>query len=378
MTTPEFEILHHTVRLDNKTDAIMQASVIIESEPVDWDDLLLRAELHHIRPQLESLLSKISSPKIPDHVRTVLRDFNRENLLRQLRNLAEFFQVTEALKERVISAIPFKGFWLAHVMYGNLADRESCDIDMFIRLHDLEGIREVMLMKGYQVESFFSPFTLEEIKKRFGEYNFEKIEDGIKNYHLEFQWGISGAVYGLCIRYDELASKVITGRIEDRELSVFNPSANLLLAVMHHGGKDPLIELKHVCDVAHIIMKYRDLEWDWIMGVAKGYRAEDLVYTAVRMASLLTGACIPEMIRNKVDSKRIRRLAEGRIRFMAQSPQQWERMWFKLNNWIFRIRSRTGIRIRARLALYIISTLLLPYLVPAGLKRRVKRREVKV
>ena len=40
-------------------------------------------------------------------------------------------------------AVPFKGFWIASEFYGNLADRESVDIDLFVKENDLEKIAVV-------------------------------------------------------------------------------------------------------------------------------------------------------------------------------------------------------------------------------------------
>ena len=83
-----------------------------------------------------------------------------------------------------------------------------------------------------------SMFSIEEIKSRCGEYNFDKFEDGIIIFHFEFHWRMTSPVYGLGITFDDLASQVVAGTLQGQNLSVFTPSANLLLAVMHHGGKN--------------------------------------------------------------------------------------------------------------------------------------------
>ncbi len=67
-----------------------------------------------------------------------LNDAIQDNLLRQLRYVAEFFQIRDWLEKENITVIPYKGFWLGEVMYGNLAERYSSDIDLFIHSNALE------------------------------------------------------------------------------------------------------------------------------------------------------------------------------------------------------------------------------------------------
>lgn len=369
---PEFEILKQSVRLDDPGDTILETERIIKTNQIDWDDLYYRADIHSVRPQLAKLISKVDPVLVPDNFREKLNDAYQKNLYDQLSYSAEFLNIRKFLEEENIPAIPFKGFWLAQSMYGNLANREATDVDMFIHLKDIERIKIVMLNNGYQADNFFLPFTFEEIKKKFGEYNFEKIEDGVKKFHFEFHWQISSPVYGMGISYDDLKSQVVTGKIENHEFPVYSSSANLLLAVMHHGGKDPFLELKQVLDIAMIVNKDKNLDWEWVKGTARRFNAENLIYIAVKLASDLTGVGIPEIVCKRTLSWKTRNLVNNRIRFMLKSPYYWHR-WIMLNEWLFRIRSRTGMKLKIRLAAYITGHVLLRYLAPAKVRKKVLR-----
>ena len=70
---------------------------------------------------------------------------------------------------------------------------------------------------------------------------------------------MSSPVYGLGISFEDLSSQIVAGKLQGTDLRVFTPSAAFLLAVMHHGGKDPFNELKYVLDFAMILQEaWRD------------------------------------------------------------------------------------------------------------------------
>lgn len=372
MFCPEFEILRQSVRLDDPADAVRETERIIKSNQIDWDDLYTRADIHSVKPQLAQLMGKVAPVLVPDDFRERVNYAYQQNLYDQLSYTAEFIKVRKFLYGEGIPAVPFKGFWLAHSIYGNLADREASDVDIFINIKDLERIKVLMLNKGYQADSFFSPFNLEEIKKKFGEYNFEKIEDGVKKFHFEFHWHISNTNYGLSISYDNLKSQITSGRMQDQVFPVYSPSANLLLAIMHHGGKDPFRELKQVLDIAMILNKDKYIYWEWVLGISKRFNVEKLVYTAIKISSYLTGVGVPGIIRKHVESWNTKNLAKNRIRFLSKLPSNHHR-WITLNDWLFRIRSRTGLKIKIRLAAYITGHVLLRYIAPAKVRNRVLR-----
>jgi len=95
----------------------------------------------------------LNPDKIPAGFRDKINATCEENLFRQLRHVSEFFRINGLLENAGIKAVPFKGFILADTLYGNIAARESVDIDMFVRDNDLEKLKELMTEDGYKVES---------------------------------------------------------------------------------------------------------------------------------------------------------------------------------------------------------------------------------
>jgi len=367
--TPSFRLLLLSVRIHEPAKTVKTAESLICRETVDWALLLENSKVHAIRPQLENLLLHMPAGSVPGDVLGVLSQSTRENLLRQMRSLAAFFEMKEAFDKACITVVPFKGPWFAEHYYGNLADRVSYDIDVFIDLKDLEEIKRIMEGLGYEKRKQISRLTDDYVKSELCEYNFEKYDEETQTHHFEFHWSSSRRPFRMRISLDELRDQITIGRINDRELPVFSASAELLLIVMHHGGKEQYACLKQVADIAHLLKKEDEIDWPWLIGKIKQYHLETVFYIGVRQANMLTGITIPEVIKKSCMSASITRLAGKRIRMTAYPVTKRGDFGFIIHEWLFHIRSRDGVALKLHLAWYAFRKVLLPAIIPHSLHR---------
>lgn len=348
MFSPEFELLLLSLRADVSGTA-ERAELLIRQFSPDFDGLLRRAALHCVRPQLAALFGQLSPDIVPDRVLAELDEACRRNLLNQMNYVAEFFRVRELLGREGIRMIPFKGFWLGHEAYGNIADRESLDVDVFTDESHLERIKELMTGAGYSEEADYHGLTLPQIREQFQEYTFEKIEDGVSTFRIEFHWGICPPDYLMGVRLEDLSDHITDGTFQGRELEVFTPSAQMLLSLLHHGGKDRFALLKQVNDIAMLMKKGGEIDWQWLVKVLRRLHAEPLLYVALSLAASAAGGDVPRELEERVNRGRIRRMADDRMKVMARSPGKWSSAAVNSGNWLFRMRSRTGLMTRMRL-----------------------------
>ena len=342
----EFNILLQSIRLDDQADAAKKAEEIIRFGDVNWAGLYDSAKAHNVRPQLAQLMNRITPELVPEEFRETVNDFYRQNLSLQLRNVSEFFRVKEILDNEGIAAVPFKGFSLAYTFYESLADREGTDVDLFIDFTDFDRVLDLLINNGYRPETSDSPSFIKRIKKESAEFNFRRFEGNEKVFHVEFHWKLGSSAHGMNISFADLEEQVARGSLLDKDIDLFSPSAALLLAVMHHGGKDPFIWLKHVSDIGYIMKKNDAIEWNWVVRMARRYDVEKLLYMALRVASVMTGVHVSEELKAAVESPAVIKLGDGRMRMMAVDPQQWNDKRYKFRNLLFHLRSRTGMKVR--------------------------------
>jgi hypothetical protein len=369
VNTPVFSILELSIRLDNAKDVVRTAEEIISGNEINWDDLYSGAELHSVMPQLAKLISRADPSLIPEEFSEKLNLAYRENLYRQMRFASEFLRISNVFSDAGIMVVPFKGFWFANEFYGNMADRESVDIDLFVNEDDLERISVIMADEDYQPQLDFLPYTIDEIRKNFHEYNFDRFEGDERIFHVEFHWRMSTEIYGMNITFEDLSSEIIKGKLQDHIFDVFSPSANLLLAVMHHGGRDLFRELKQVLDIGVILRGSPNLNWKWIMEKAEKFSIRNLVLIAVSLASELTDIEIPHDLTLSVKTKKIRKLTENRVMILVKSVNGQNVSMPGFSRWIFRMRAITNLKIRMRMTWLIMLVLIQKNLVPVKLRK---------
>lgn len=373
MIPEEYELLLLAALSGGRSDRATLSAELISAGDFNWDHLYDLAEYHAVRLQLDAFLSGSGLyGKTPDDFAGKLQGACRKNLLDQLDSAREFFRIRDRIAGENLRAIPFKGFTLAENYYGGLAGRETSDTDLFICYADLPAIGKVMAGAGYRVGA---PF-LEKPDPKDCEYSYGLFEGGRCISFTEFHWRVAPDGFGLDITLDELSSQIIMDEIQGQPAEVFSHAASLLLTVMHHGGKDAFAKLKQVSDIARMLNSREETDYQWLLKTAEKYGCLSLLAVSARLASVLTGMTVPGWIADPAGVRRIRRLAENRVRTLAIAPAYRRRLSCQVSDWVFRIRSRDGLGIRIRLAWRFIRKVLLPWLVPVKLHHLFMRKYI--
>ena len=361
---PEFRLLLLACRIDDAWKTVSDALELIRKTDPNWDDLCTRAAFHRVEPQLSALLGKMPESLIPAVILDRLGFSVRENLVGQIRYVSEFFRIRDWLKGENITVIPFKGFWLGEAMYGNIGSRVSSDIDLFIDYHDLERIKKIMAGEGYTGHGSLEKLTEEYIRGELAEYNFDRYEEGVCQAHIEFHWRSTMSFYRMDIGLEDMRSQIVTGTLQGREVNVFSPAANLLLVVMHHGGKEGYVQLRQALDIAHILRTKPDLDTGWLMQQAARFHVTKLLLLGVRIAHELTGVEVPPDLARYMNGHKIKQLTKSRILLLSRPVSELQLYRERLSSWLFKIRSRDGLVVKLHLFCYTLRKILAPGLVP--------------
>lgn len=367
--SPEARLLLLAIRIGDGDGLSPEAEKLIAAPGFDWEMLYSRASAHCVRPQLEAFLKKEVPAMAPEPFMTRLADFNRENALRQLRNISEFFRVSSVLEEQQIQYFPFKGPWLAQQLGESAGSRESRDIDLFIRKADLDRVIDLMPRLGYGYETSSHPRFVRKMKRISAEFNFDRYEGDTCIHHFEYHWQIGSSKHGLNIAYDELAPRIVTGRFQGHEFPLPDLSAHLVLALMHHAGKDFLDQMKHLHDIGLFMQKQDMIDWDWVRAVMKRFGAEKLLYVSAKLASRVTGVPVPDALVREAGTHEIMQMADERLEVLLTLPDGFSREQYERKNLAFILRARSGFRVRAGIAGAGLWSVMRRALVPEGLMR---------
>jgi len=271
----------------------------------DWPRLFELASRHGVSPLVAQLLHQFDRP-LPEFCATQLQAESRERARQSLYLTAELLKVLDLFETHSIPALAFKGPVLAASLYGNIALRESVDLDILIRREDVPRAKEAMLAQGYRTDlpTDSAPETAY-LRARY-ELHFTTENGLLIEIHQAFL-----APY-CCFSLDDEA---LWRRLErksfcGREILALTPE-DLLLALSAHATKHRWSRLAWICDVARLlVVSNEEIDWPLLTSRASSLGAGRMLRLGVFLAGHLLGAPVPaEIMQSAEQDQSLVRLA---------------------------------------------------------------------
>ena len=248
----------------------------VQSSPVEWKIVVALAEKHGVLPLLAQTLANASEGVPPDILQT-LRQAYQTNLHKALFLSRELIRILDRLSSAGIVVMPYKGLALAESLYGDIALRQSGDIDLLIRAADLARIRGAVGELGYAPHVTFSKAEEEAYLKS----GYECAFDGAAGRNLlEVQWAIQPRFYAVEVEMEGLFRRAVNVTVAGCAMKTPSPE-DLFLILALHAAKHVWGRLIWVCDLARL-SALPSMNWKWIGG-----QAEELGVTRILRVSLI-------------------------------------------------------------------------------------------
>jgi putative nucleotidyltransferase-like protein len=307
----------------------------------DWPKLLRLADHHGVSSLLYQSLLRMGDSTAPAEVMQSLRRRHDINVHKCLFLTRELVRILDNLDSLGIEVMPYKGAVQSQILYGDMALRQSGDMDLLVHGSDLPRIKNGVSELGYTPH-----LTLSEAAERaYVRSGYECTFDhaGGRNL-LETQWALQPSFYSVDFDMSGLFSRAVTVSVAGRQVKTPSPE-DLLLILSLHGAKHVWGRLIWLCDIAQIT-KQPDLNWDLIISQAKALGIERIMHITLLLAKGLLEAEIPPSLNNTLlnDSASCT-LADGiRIEIANGVSRSVESLaYFKL---MIRVRERRGDRLR--------------------------------
>ncbi|HME35971.1 MAG TPA: nucleotidyltransferase family protein [Candidatus Sulfotelmatobacter sp.] len=266
-----------------KTDRLRQLS----REPVRWKLLFDLADRHGTRPLLYQALVDIEDA-VPAAEMSALEQSYQTNLHKALFLSRDLIRIVDRLAALGIEVMPYKGLALAEVAYGDIALRQSGDIDLLIHPQDLPRICDAVRELGYTPHLNLSPAE----EHAYLKSGYECAFDGAAGPNLlEVQWAIQPRFYAIDFDMDGLFRRAGTVTVAGYAMKTPSPE-DLLLILSAHAAKHVWGRLVWLCDIARI-MSFPTLDWSWIESQARTLGVVRIVRVSMLLANRLLDAAIP-------------------------------------------------------------------------------------
>lgn len=231
--------------------------------PVRWQLLFARAERHGVLPLLYRALGEFRDAVPKDQVNALKQGYET-NVHKAMLLSRELIRILGHLSEAGIQVMAYKGLALAEALYGDIALRQSGDIDLLVRPRDFSRVRNALTQLGYLPQASFS-VTQENAYLKSG---YECVFDGPAGRNLlEVQWATLPGFYGVDFEMGSIFDRAVTVAVAGQKMKTPSP-ADLFLVLSMHAAKHVWGRLIWLCDIARL-MSVPELDWNWIGSAAR-------------------------------------------------------------------------------------------------------------
>lgn len=260
---------------------------LLLQKPIHWQALFECADQHGVTFLLYQALAELGDQPAAHEMHRLDQRY-RANIHRTMFFARELIRIFDCLEALSVDVMPYKGVVLAETVYGDMALRQSGDIDLFIRARDLPRIRESIRGLGYTPHLSLSPREEQAYLRSGYECTFDSPEG--RNL-LELQWALQPRFYAVDMDMEGLFQRSVTVSIAGRSMRTLSPEDSLIVLSLH-AAKHAWGRLIWLCDIARI-MSQPNLNWDRIWQQASTLGIVRILNVTLLLANRLLGAKYP-------------------------------------------------------------------------------------
>ncbi len=262
---------------------------------VDGQRLLQVAQQHGLVPLLYRRLSTavdLSQPALLE----ALRQQDEANARRALWLTLELLNIHKHLVARGLEVLPYKGPVLAHRLYGNVALRQFCDLDLLVHAPDLTRVKAALAELGYAPGLRLTPAAQRAYLRSGYEYTF----DSPRGRNLvEIKWRILPQFYSISLDVDDFFERAVVVTVEGQNMRTLCDQ-DLMLVLCVHAAKHVWMQLSWLRDIV-LLARSRALDWDALSAEAARLGIKRIVTVSFLLAQKLLGTPLPSLLRSHED-----------------------------------------------------------------------------
>lgn len=269
---------------------------------VNWNQLLATARRHGLLSLLYHRLRGLESDRfsIPPLVLAELKMVYYNTLAQNARLEADLADVVQILRRAGVEAIVLKGGALASTVYGNLALRPMCDLDLLVRVGHVEAALSALQAAGFDLTSSVPDYMLPFQKKLGGGIVLWRREEAHATY-LDLQHHLVNVDWCRDLfpvqeeAFWQAARPLALDGAQTWQLSVEDTLIFLCLHLaLNHGYAFPLTGC---ADLDWIVRRAgSDLSWTRLLHRAARFRVRTTVYYGLLGVARMLSTPVPEEV----------------------------------------------------------------------------------
>jgi len=304
-THPEIELLLSCVNPDIN-DANTERIKTLVKQNIDWQYLTQTADKHAVLSLLYSRINNICPEAVPELILKQWRYSFQSIAQRNLHLTGELVNLLKLLKQQDIVALPYKGPVLATLIYKNVALRRFGDLDIIVQQKDIFAVRELLITQGYRPDKEMTDVELVKYLNSRTQHTYDFIHED-KNVFLEIHWRIAPK-YAAHIAAKDLWSDLEPFSLAGTTINNL-PLEDWLPILCVHGSRHIWERFSWLCDIAMLIYKNPDINWDKVVKQAEIWGCQRMLFLGLYMVHDLFGISLPAEIWQQI--KKVEPILKG-------------------------------------------------------------------
>ena len=257
--------------------------------PDDWNEVVETAVRQDLAPLLFKRLKESDARvRVPADAWERLRLAYFASASRNMQLYRELRVVLECLRSAAIPVIVLKGAYLAEAVYGDVALRPMCDVDLMVPSAELPRAQAALLdiggvLEGTEDVELFS-------KKR---HHLPPVV--IRGFSIELHWTIIRPTEPVRVNVASLWNRAHAATTAGVEGIALSPEDLLMHACLHLCCDHHLTGLRSFCDITETIHHYRgEMDWEQVVRSAREWGAARYVGLTLQLSRRMLGTGVPD------------------------------------------------------------------------------------
>jgi hypothetical protein len=259
----------------------------------DWEAFLDLADSHGIQGIVAKRLEELAFVGVPGNSRQQLQIRMRAQHLFSLSMTAELFRILQEFSTDLIDAVLVKGPLVSVLAYDDSAIRSYVDLDLLLRHRDVTNAVRRMLAMGFHSDI---PEVAIRAGKIPGEYLFRRPgTQRIVELHTEHTF----RYYPKPMPIEDLFARRRSVLVDGREMPALSLEDELVLNCIH-GAKHFWERLMWVSDIAAVVARHPEINWDAAERSAAQVGAGTMLRVGLLLASIVLDVPLPGAMASKI------------------------------------------------------------------------------
>lgn len=286
---PEIELLLYCARMQMGIGRDETFGRLLRAPHLTWPQVIDTALKHGMLPLLVHHVRQHDEDAVPSAHMAQLQAHFQAHAGHNLLQTHALLTLLDLFRNHGIPAVPYKGPVLGATIYGNLALRPFCDLDVVVPKRDVQLAKMLLFDQWFRPSELMNAAEEKAYMRRQHACSFVCDADRIS---VELHWDVAPKHFAVTFDMDALWSRLQTVDLCGKAVQSLS-TADLLLMLCIHGAKHRWCRLSWICDVALLVNAHPDLDWSALLQTARQINCERILLLGLRLAADLMAAPLP-------------------------------------------------------------------------------------